>query len=223
MAAYGVVAKGLPDDAQVQETFAELAGQQPGNEDEAIAALRRALPNTANPRKVCGAAGARCRAMRKDYDAAWLAAQVVAGLIGEVGAGREGDPHQAGARTRRSKEVAQRALTDRLWQSHLFHPKVRGPLSELMAILFEQVGHLYAVPFPQYQIDPKRHRIDVGTAQEYQSTTTATWRACLGMEAVELYSPFLVATRERMAKRTNEPAPEPMIDVEMLPDRTRRA
>jgi hypothetical protein len=38
----------------------------------------------------------------------------------------------------------------------------------------------------------------------------------LGMDAVELYSPFLVATRERMAKRSNESAPEPLINTELL-------
>jgi hypothetical protein len=33
---------------------------------------------------------------------------------------------------------------------------------------------------------------------------------------VELYSPFLVATRERLSRRSNEPAPEPMINAELL-------
>ncbi|EAU62352.1 adventurous gliding motility protein K [Stigmatella aurantiaca DW4/3-1] len=36
------------------------------------------------------------------------------------------------------------------------------------------------------------------------------------MESVELYSPFLVATRERMNRRSNDPVPEPLINVELL-------
>jgi tetratricopeptide (TPR) repeat protein len=214
VAAYGVVAKGLPDDADVQETFAEVAGQMQGKEEEAIAALRRALPNTGDPRKVCGQL-VRLMALRKDYDGAWLAAQSVAGLIGDAGDDEKEILTKLGPYAKR-KEVAQRALTDRLWQSHLFHPKVRTPLSELLGILFEQVGHLYAVPFQQYQIVPKKHRIDVGTAQEYHVHHYRYVARLMGMEAVELYSPFLVATRERLSRRTNEPAPEPMINVELL-------
>ena len=36
------------------------------------------------------------------------------------------------------------------------------------------------------------------------------------MEAVDLYSPFLVATRERLARRSNYPAPEPLVGAELL-------
>lgn len=214
VAAYGVVAKGLPDDAAVQETFADVAGQISGKEEEAIAALRRALPNTKDPRKVCGQL-VRLMALRKDYDGAWLAAQAVAGLVNEAGDDEKEILTKLGPYAKR-KEVAQRALTDRLWQSHLFHPKVRTPLSELFGILFEQVGHLYAVPPQQYQIVPKKHRIDVGTSQEYHVHHYRYVARLLGMEAVELYSPFLVATRERLSRRSNEPAPEPMINVDLL-------
>ncbi|MDT1028354.1 hypothetical protein RNH99_30620, partial [Pseudomonas paraeruginosa] len=66
------------------EIFAEVASQMPGREEEAIAALRRALPNTKDPRKVCNQL-VRLFAMRKNYDGAWLAAQAVAGLIGTPG------------------------------------------------------------------------------------------------------------------------------------------
>jgi tetratricopeptide (TPR) repeat protein len=214
VAAYGVVAKGLPDDAEVQETFAEVAGQVPGKEEEAIAALRRALPNTGDPRKACGQL-VRLLALRKDYDGAWLAAQAVAGLVGEPGDDEKEILTKLGPYAKK-KEVAQRALTDRLWQTNIFHPKVRTPLSELMGILFEQVGHLFAVPFQQYQIVPKKHRIDVGSAQEYHVHHYRYVARLFGMEAMELYSPFLVATRERLSRRTNEPAPEPMINVELL-------
>ncbi|NPC73068.1 tetratricopeptide repeat protein [Corallococcus exiguus] len=214
VAAYGVAAKGLPDDASIQETFAEVAGQMPGREEEAIVALRRALPNTPNPRKVVGHL-VRLSAVRKDYDTAWLAAQAVSGLLGEAGEDEQEILTKLGPYAKK-KELAQRPLTDRLWQTALFHPKVRGPLSELLGLLFEKAGHLYAVPFPQYQLVPKRHRIDVATAQEYHVNHYRYVARLFGMEAVELYSPFLVATRERLAKRSNEPAPEPLVNVDLL-------
>jgi hypothetical protein len=216
VAAYGVVAKGLPDDAKVQETFAEVAGQVPGKEEEAIAALRRALPNTKDPRKVCNQL-VRLFALRKNYDGAWLAAQAVAGFIGTPGEEEKEVLSRLGPYAKRKeKEVAPRPLTDRLWQSHLFHPKVRGPLSDLLGILFEQVGHLYAVPFQQYQIVPKKHRIDVSTSQEYYLHHYRYVARLFGMEALELYSPFLIVKREQLARRSNEPLPDPMLNVELL-------
>jgi tetratricopeptide (TPR) repeat protein len=211
--AYQVVAAGMPDDAGVQEVYAELASAHPGNEEKAVQAYRRALQNTTNPSKVASAL-AELAARRKDYDSAYLAAQVVSGLIGNAGDG-EREILTKLTPYAKKREVAQRSLTDRLWQMHLFHPKVRGPIAELMAILYEQAGHLYAVPYTNYHINPKKHRIDVGAAQEYQLHHYRYVAKVLGMETVELYSPFLIATRERMAKRSNEPAPEPMIGLEV--------
>ncbi|HSP18813.1 MAG TPA: tetratricopeptide repeat protein, partial [Myxococcaceae bacterium] len=74
--AYQVSAAGLPDDPVVQETYADLLLQAPGNEEKAVQALRRALAHTQNPRKVASQL-AELAARRKDYDGAWLAAQVV--------------------------------------------------------------------------------------------------------------------------------------------------
>jgi tetratricopeptide (TPR) repeat protein len=210
---FKVVAMGLPEDAQVQEMFAELASEQQGYEESATEAYRRALPATANPGKVASALAALA-AKRKDYDSAWLAAQVVSGLIGDVG------PNEREILAKltpyaKKKEVAQRALTDRLWHSHLFHPRVRGPISELMAILYEYARHIYKEDFTKYQIDKRRHFIDVNTAQEYQIHHFRYVSRILGMEGVALFSPYLSVTRERMAKRTTEPAPEPTLGVEI--------
>lgn len=212
--AYQVVSTGLPDNAEIQLTFAELAAQKPGEEEKAVAAYRRALPNTDKPGKVASAL-AEIAAKRKDYDSAWLAAQVSSGLIGEPGAGEKEILTKLTPYAKK-KEVAQKALSDRLWQSHLFHPKLRGPISELMAILFEQAGQHYAVAHDRYGINPRKHRIDVATAQEYQIHHYRYVAKVLGMEGVELFSPFLIATRERLAKRSNEPAPEPTVNVDIV-------
>jgi tetratricopeptide (TPR) repeat protein len=213
LTAYQVVAAGLPTDAAVQETYAELAAASPGSEDKAVHAYRLALETTKNMGKVASALAA-LSAKRKDYDAAFLAAQVVVSLTQEAGAGEKEILSKLTPYAKK-RETAQRALSDRQWHEHLFHPKARGPLAELLAILFEQVGHIYSVPILQHQVNPKRHRIDTSTAQEYQIHHYRTVAKTLGMQAVELYSPYLVTARERLAKKTSEPAPEPMIGVEI--------
>jgi tetratricopeptide (TPR) repeat protein len=210
---YKVVAAGLPDDVEVQELYAGLAQGQPGKEQEALAAWRRALPTTASPGKAASAL-AELAARRKDYDSAWLAAQVVSGLIGEAGDG-EREILSKLTPYAKKREVAQRQLTDRLWAEHLLHPKVRGPLSELMAILFEQAGSLYKEDFTRYGVNPKRHQIDVAAAQEYQVHHYRYVSRLFGMEQIALFSPFLVATRDRMAKRSTEVAPDPMVAIEI--------
>ncbi|HEX9507419.1 MAG TPA: tetratricopeptide repeat protein, partial [Myxococcales bacterium] len=211
--AYQVVAAGLPEDPTTQETYAQLASRKAGNEDQALAAYRRAVVNTDNPGRVCSAF-AELAARKKDYDSAYLAAQVVRDLIGEPG---ENEKEILGklAPYAKQKEVAQRGLTDPLWHRHLFHPKVRGPLSDLMGTLYEHAGYLYSLPLSQYQLNPKKHRIDVATAQEYQIHHYRYVARLLGMEAIDLYSPFLAATRERLAKRAKDPVPDPQVGVEI--------
>lgn len=210
---YKVVAAGMPDNVEMQELYAGLAQTQAGKEQEAVDAWRRALPNTTAPGKAASAL-AELAARRKDYDSAWLAAQVVSGLIGEPGAGEKEILAKLTPYAKK-REVAQRHLTDRLWTEHVFHPKVRGPLSELMAILFEQAAALYKEDFARYGVNPKRHQIDVANAPEYQIHHYRYVSRLFGMEQVALFSPFLVATRERMAKRSTDVAPDPMIAVEI--------
>lgn len=211
---YKVVAAGQPENIEVQEQFAALAQSQAGYEQDAVDAWRRALPTTATPGKVASAL-AELAARRKDYDSAWLAAQVVGGLIGELGTG-EREILTKLTPYAKKRETAQRALTDRLWQQHLFHPRVRGPLSELMAILFEQGGALYKEEFLRYGIVPKKHLIDVSQGAEFHLSHYRYVSRLLGMEQIALYSPFLVSTRERIAKKTTEPAPDPMVGVEVI-------
>ena len=157
---------------------------------------------------------AELAAKRKDYDGAWMAAQVVSGLIGDPGPAEKEILTKLGPYAKK-REVAQRGLTDRLWTGQLFHPKLRTPVAEMMGLLFQHAGHLYATPLSQVGINPKRHRIDVSTAPEYQIHHYRSVAKLLGMEAVELFSPFLVATRDKLAKRTSEPAPEPLVGIEI--------
>jgi tetratricopeptide (TPR) repeat protein len=211
---YKVVAAGQPDNIEVQEQFAVLAMQQPGHEQDAVDAWRRALPTTSAPGKVASAL-AELAAKRKDYDSAFLAAQVVSGLIGELGAS-EREILTKLTPYAKKRESAQRALTDRLWHQHLFHPRIRGPMSELMAILFEQAGALYKEDFARYGIIPKKHLIDVNQGAEFHLAHYRYVSRLFGMDQIALYSPFLVGTRDRIAKKTSEAAPDPMVGVEIV-------
>lgn len=210
---YKVVAAGLPDNVELQEQYAALAQTQPGYEQQAVEAWRRALPTTTTPGKVASSL-AELAARRKDYDSAWLAAQVATGLIGEAGQGEKEILSKLGPYAKK-REVAQRPMTDRLWQQHLFHPKARGPLAELMSIVFEQASTLYKEDFIRYNLNPKKHFIEIATAPEYQIHHYRYVSRLLGMDQVSLFSPFLVTTRERMAKKTTDPAPDPMVGVEI--------
>ncbi len=212
--AYQVAAAGLPEDSAVQETYAELLLAAPGNEDKVMLALRRALAHTQNPKKVASQL-AEVAARRKDYDCAWMAAQVVSGLLGEAGPAEKEILSKLGPYAKK-RETPRGTLNDRLWTSHLMHPKVRTPFAELMGVLFQAAGQLSAVPLAQAQLVPKKHRIDVSTAQEYQIHHYRAVARLLGLEAVELFSPFLVATRDKLAKRSTEPAPDPLVGVELI-------
>ncbi|MFN0062609.1 MAG: gliding motility protein [Myxococcaceae bacterium] len=211
--AYQVVATALPDDAAVQETYAELAGRTPMHEQNAIVAYQRALAHTQKPGKVLSSL-AELFAKTKDYDGAYLSAQAAASFAGETSAT---DKEILAKLTpyAKKREVAQQGVTDRLWHQHLLHPNARSAVAQLLGILFTQAGHAFAVPLTQYQVNPKKHRIDVPTAQEYQIHHYRYVARLLGMENVELYSPFLVATRERLSKRNGDAAPEPLVGVEI--------
>ena len=211
--AYQVAAAGLPDDALVQEAYGDLAAQSPGNEEHALAAYRRAVGSSAHPGKVVSAFAALA-AKQKDYDAAYLAAQVVSSLIGQPGAG-EREILTKLAPYAKKREATQKTLTDRQWHDLVFHPKTRGPLGELLALLFTQAGHLYSVSFAQVQVNPKKHRIEASSAPEYQIHHYRTVAKLLGMQSVEVYSPYLASTREKGTRRNAEPAPEPMVGVEI--------
>jgi tetratricopeptide (TPR) repeat protein len=211
--AYQVMATAMPEDPGVQETFAELASRMPGQEAKALPAYVKALARTPAPGRILSAL-AEQYAKARDYDAAYLAAQAVAGLVGEAGPGEKEILTKLSPYAKK-KEVAQSALTDRLWQMHLLHPTARGPLAQIFGLLFAQAGHAYAVALSHYQVQPKKHRVDIAGAPEYQIHHYRYVARLLGFEALELYSPFLIATRERMAKRSREPAPEPQLGAEV--------
>ena len=67
----------------------------------------------------------------------------------------------------------------------------------------------------EYQLNPKKHRIDLASAQEYQLHHYRYAAYFLGMGALEVYSPFLFSTRERLAKKSNEAPPDNNLGIEI--------
>ncbi len=193
---YQVVIKGKPDDVQALERYAELCSEEEGAEKEAIEAWRAALPVTDKPAKAVHAL-VKLAAKAKDYDLAWLSAQVASFLLGDTGPEEREILGKLGAYAKR-KEQAQKPLTNQLWTAQLYHPKVRGAMGDILALLYDKLGAYYAKKPSAFSIEPKFDRIDLATSQELALNSYKYVLRILDVDEVDLYSPFLVQTRERM-------------------------
>lgn len=181
--AYEVVAKAEPDNGQVAELLADLYAQMPGKEREAIDAERVALKYTADPVKVARTL-VRLYASLKDYDKAYVAAQVVVHLLGE----RSPDEEQIILRLKRyAKEQATRPLTDRLWLDSIYHERLRGPMGEILAICQEASAGAFAVDHQKLNINRKRDKVDVGSSMLFFANMFKYVARTLGMDSLELY------------------------------------
>src|SRR5690606_34257230 len=135
-----------------------------GAEAEAVEAVRRALQVTAEPKRMAAHLVRLCAKLR-DFDGAWVAAQVVAHLVGEPGPDEREILTKLAPYARR-REQAQKPLTNQMWTTLLFHPKVRGPMGEILALLHERLGQQYARKPNAFGIDPRHHRIDPANSLE---------------------------------------------------------
>ena len=213
--AYKVAAAGLPDDAAVQETYAELLLASAGNEEPAVQALRRALAHTQNPKKVASQL-AELAARRKDYDGAWLAAQVVSGLLGDPGAAEKEIITKLGPYAKK-RETPRATLNDRLWAQHLLHPKVRTPFAELMgAALPARGAPLGGAARPgaagaQEAPDRRGQRAGVPDPPLPGGGAAPRPRGGGAVLALPRRRP-----RDKLAKRSMEPAPDPLLSVEIV-------
>lgn len=211
-AAYQVVIRGNPDDTAALEKFAELAGDEDGSEKEALDAWRKALNTTERPQKVVNQL-VRLSAKLKDYDGAYVAAQVGAHLVGESG------PDEREILTKltpyaKRKEQASKQLTGNLWTSLLYHPKVRGPMGDILALVYEKLGSFYGKKHGVFGVDAHKDRVDLDSSLELAVQNYKYIVKVLDMEALALYSPFLIHTRERLKQKGAGLTPPP--DKELL-------
>ncbi|MHB1846452.1 MAG: tetratricopeptide repeat protein [Deltaproteobacteria bacterium] len=181
--AYEVVVKAEPNDMQALEILAELYSAKPGQEAKAIAAHRAVLVGSAQPGTSVKTL-TRLHASRKQYDEAYVSAQVAVHLLGERGH----DEEQIVERLKRfARESASKPLTDRLWTEALYHERLRGPMAEVLAICHEATGGAFAVDIARLNVNVKRDRIDVAQSMLFFVNAYKYVARVLGMEALELF------------------------------------
>jgi tetratricopeptide (TPR) repeat protein len=181
--AYEVVAKGNPDDQEAWETLSDLLANRPGDEEKAIEAFRACLRVSNNPQKAASAL-VGLHAARKEYDKAYTAAQVLTYLLGVA----TPEEQQVVAKLKRfARDSASKNMTDRLWTEHLYHEKVRGPLAEILALIYGQAGSLFTQSHRDLGIHPKRDEIDVGSSMLFFVNMYKYIARTLSMEALRLY------------------------------------
>jgi len=205
---YAVLAKGLPRDAHVQETYATLA-RQTGKLDEALAAYRRASLTTQNLTKVAVEL-ATLSVEKKHLDSAWLAAQAATVFLDSKGEDEKAIVQKL-ARWARKKGLPQKPLTAQHWNA-LYHPSVRGQQREFLGLLYLHAGALFKEEHASYQMNPRKHQLDLSKSLEYQLGQLKEVSRLLGADAIPVFSPFLVFSR---AKRGSETPPEASIGVEI--------
>ncbi len=212
---YQVVVKGSPNDGPALEKYAELLAEERGSEKEAIDAWRKAGEVAESPARAARAL-ARLFATTKDYDGAYVAAQVAAHFFNEQGAEEREILTKLSPYARKS-EQAQRPLTDALWSS-LLHPKVSGPMGAIFALVYQQLGSAWARRPGSLGIDGKSDLIDLAQSREFAIGNYRYVQQTLGVQALALYSPYLVFTRERLRQKSGavSAAPDKDLFVDLL-------
>jgi len=208
---YAVLAKGLPRDTHVQETYATLA-RGAGQYEEALAAYRRASVTTQNLAKVA-VDMATLSLERKQLDAAWLAAQAATVFLGATGADETAMVQKLTPWARR-KGLPKKTLTQQHWNV-LYHPNVRGPQREFLALLYLHAGALFKEEYSSYQVNPRKHQLELSKSLEYQLGHLREVARVLGVEPLLAFSPFLVASRAKASGRSSEIPPEVSIGLEI--------
>lgn len=183
MVAYEVVARGEPSDPHALELLADLYTAKPGQETKAILAHRGALRGTSQPGKSVKAL-ARLHAARKEYDEAFVTAQVAVHLLGE----RAQEEDRIVERLRRyARDLAIRPMTDQLWSSHLYHERLRGPMAEVLGICHEATGGAFAVDYSRLGVNPKQDGVEVGQSMLFFVNMFKYVAKTLGCDASELF------------------------------------
>lgn len=183
IAAYQVVTKGDKDDTEAVEVLAELLAQKPGAEKQAVAAFHEALKVTTEPVRVARAL-LRLYSAQKNYDKSYSVAAVITHLLGDP------QPEEQKLYERLKpygRDQAQRTLTDRLWEQHLYHEKLKGPVADILAIVYEQAGSVFAVEPKELGLNPRKDAVDVGQSMLYFANMYKYVGRVLGTEGVPLY------------------------------------
>ncbi|MBL8954747.1 MAG: hypothetical protein JNK82_28475 [Myxococcaceae bacterium] len=190
----------VPDDVTALEAFAGLAIEFPDRVNDALQAYLRALPKSLDPQRAC-AAFARIAEKRGDLDTASIATRAAAMLStsGSVGA--------------MTPPKFKRPLDTAAWRQWLLHPLARGPLAELLALIWEHAGERYAPGLSDYKLHAKKHAVDPRTATHESLLQLGTVAAGLGFGPPELVSPYLAP----QTSRVRESHPDDGVGVKVVP------
>ncbi len=188
LAAFEAGARLLPADPLAQETFADLAMEFPPRGQDALAAYQRALPATAHPEKICAAAG-QVAERTGDADLAFLAARAAQALATPTAA-------QAAALAKlaplvRAPPELRAPVSESAWRQLLLHPGARGPLGDLMALIFQHAGEAYGAKLGDFKLHPKKHAVELAAATHPALRHLAIVARGLGFESLDVFSPFL--------------------------------
>jgi hypothetical protein len=195
LAAYEVVASGLPMDASVQVAYAELAAKNPGSEESAMNAYRQAILSSVHPGKMCAQISKLAQKLQ-DSDLSFRAARAAVVLFGENDETLK-LAHQKLLLKAADRASPQRPLTESGWRNHLLHPDLRGPLGDILALLHSEVGEQFAEKLSSFGINAKKHLLAADDLRQGVSVRYVTISRALGLDTVPLYSPFLAHTREK--------------------------
>jgi len=175
------VVKADPEDAAALEAWAELCGRSPGHEAEAVEGWRRLVRSGGAAAKAASALTS-LHATRKEFDQAYSAAQVVLHLTG----GATGEEKQVAERLRRfAREAAGQALDEASWK-RLLHDRLRGPLTEIMALLAREAAAVFAQAPKDLGLDRKRE-LDAATSMLFFANMFKYVVRTLGLRPMRLF------------------------------------
>jgi len=181
--AYQVVARAAPDDAAAVEIYAELAGRKPGEEGEAIQAWRQLVAGGGARAQKAASALVALHAARKEYDAAYSAAQVLAHLLG----GASPEEVQVVGRLRKfAREQASRALDHDGW-SLLLHERLKGPLADVMTLVALHARPVFVQKEKDLGLNAKKDELDVQGSMLFFANMFKYVERTLGFKGVRLF------------------------------------
>jgi len=190
----------VPDDAAALEAFAGLAIEFPDRVNDALSAYLRALPKSPDPQRAC-AAFARIAERRGDLDTASIATRAAAMLSASGTAGAV------------TPKPFRAPVEDAAWRQWLLHPFARGPLAELIALVWQHAGERYAPGLSDYKLHPKKHAVDPRTATHEALQHLGAVARSLGFPPLELLSPYLAP----QTSRVREAHPDDAVAVKVVP------
>ncbi|HVE85252.1 MAG TPA: hypothetical protein VND93_20510, partial [Myxococcales bacterium] len=99
------------------------------------------------------------------------------------------------------------------WRQLLLHPGARGPLGEVLAMVFECAGEEYGARLGDFKLHPKKHAVDLAAATHPALRHLAAVARAMGSPSLNVFSTFLAVQSSGL--RT--PHPEDSTSLRVIP------